>query len=622
MDNNESLQKGWRTMLWANGFLIVVLITIVWYRVLAYNTSDVLVKENDAESKVLVEISGDAATNDSWETTMQTSEDKSDVCVFTGTTCTAKIINNNRHDIKDWNLKINIQNDCYLNGFWCGSFEVHQFRNNEEKVNLINMQDLDLSKLDIDYNIYSESVMIHLLPGDYLKYEPSVHEKEDVVQGNDSVGIGFIFYYQGTLDLSEYELTYNNDLKIWNDVFFIAIWILAIIWIGAFVNFLYIKTATKKIVSELNSRIKSMNIMSEIYLEVFMINLDNDSAMLIKGDESNLTFDIVGKNVQDRIYASVMNNCNNIYRASLSSFLNLSTLKDRAKNTNNISYEYVDNELGWCVVRLFLVGEDKKQIVLALQNINEEKTKVYEAEDRIQMAEYKEFVNGNFIGSVSYAVDDIVSRTVSDCLIVQEELQSDGHHTEQIERIDRVMKNTKHLTLVQNMLFDMYAIEAERFSLNEEAYDIHEMIEEVISLVSPHVQTDKYEFKVEVDKDIPSSLIGDKIRLEQILSSILMSSLMVTQEGFVKLSVYGRNTGDEEELIFSVRDSAIGFTEEQIAEIHAFIGGSRIESTNNASLVYIKIIHEILGYMNSALRIVSVAGEGSEFYFSLKQKID
>jgi len=622
INNNESLQKKWQAILWGGGFVIIVLITVVWYRVLSYDTKDYVVTADTTNSKVYVGINGDSKTQDTWETTIQLSDKKEDYQVYTGITCTADIVNQNQHNIKNWNLKINILKECYLNKFWCGSFEIHQFRDNEEKINVVDSQEIDLSTYDIDYNLYSENMMIHLLPGDYLVYLPSEHENEELVKGNDSIGIGFIFYYQGKLDLSDYELTYNNDLRMKDDVMFIFVCVLMALWICVLVIYMYLKYATKKIMFELNNRIKNMSIMSEVYHEVFMINLDNDSAVLIKGNEDKLIFDIAGRFAQEKINSCITENCQSIYRASLSSFLNLSTVKERMRDTNHISYEFVDEELGWCIVRLFLVGESNNQIVFALQDINEEKIKVHEVENRIEMAEFNEFVKDNFIGTISFAMNDIVAKIMSDSMKVSEGLQDSEQYVEQKEEITRVLRNTKHLTLIQNMLFDMYAIEAEQFHLNEETYNIHEMIECVTDLVTPYALTDKYEFKVEVDKDIPSSLLGDRIRLEQIISVILMSSLMVTQKGFVKLSVFGKNNGNEEELVFSVRDSAFGFTEEQITEINAFINGSRVESFDNASLVYLKIINGILEKMGSSLKIVSVFGEGSEFYFSLKQKID
>lgn len=70
-----------------------------------------------------------------------------------------------------------------------------------------------------------------------------------------------------------------------------------------------------------------------------------------------------------------------------------------------------------------------------------------------------------------------------------------------------------------------------------------------------------------------------------------------------------------------MKDSGNGFTEEQLREIHEFINGANIETFDNASLVYHKIINGILKAMGSELKIVSVLNEGSDFFFTIRQRI-
>lgn len=619
MKNKKNEKKILKGALWVSGMLILLMLTIIWYKVIAFDTEGITVGFEEENPTVYLERTDTDGTTDSWRTQMRISANPNDVAAFTGATCPYQVVNNNTYNIKDWKLRLTITKACFLNGFWCGSFEIHQFRDGVERVNLLENQAADIKDTTIDHNIYSDNMMIRLLPGDYLVYIPSVSEQEDVVRANATVGIGFIFYYQGELGLKEWSLTYYNDQKMLKLISTKIVLALAIAWAVAAIWCLGMETAEQKLKALTSNRIRNFSIMADLYLEAYVIHLDTNSAELIKGTEGHLILDLKEKNVQEILKERVITYSQPNYRDDLLEFLDLSTVMQRLKNTSSIMFESKLDEIGWCSWRIFNAGDDTamNQIVLTLQDINEEKRKLRLIEERMSLAEYKHNVSGSFLETVSFALNNISMKVANDGKTIlkdssQEEMRSLAH---------RIVMNTRHMSLIQNTMIDLYGIESRKFRLDIQPYKIHEMVSELQQILEPFAVGKAYEFQMDVDKDIPAVLKGDSGRIEQILVIILFSSMLMTQQGFVKFSLFGKRHDNVEELLFSIRDSAAGFSEAQLKEIHDFINGSSIETFDNASLVYLKIINGILTYMNSELKIVSVVNEGTDFYFTLRQEI-
>lgn len=619
MKKNNNREKIFTTILWITGMLILVLFVIIWYRVVAFDTDDEIVTGSDTDSNVVFEVPGEDEATDVWQTTIQKSASAYDHAVHTGKTVGCNLTNTNSYKIKNWILRLDISDECYLNGFWCGSIEIHQFRDGQEITCLLQNQLVDYKALNVDYNEYSDNMLIHLMPGDYLIYYPSEEAKENVVDSDATVGIGFIFYYQNHLDLTNWSITYGNDLKMTDLLMFkIAIGIL-ILWVSALIWFFILINMKNKMKRELEAQIKNFSIMAELYLEAYIIDIENDSAQLIKDSNSKSALNLSENNVQETLNNKIMTDGAELFRTPLLEFVNLGTVIERMNNESSISIEFFDKNIGWSELRFFKVSDEKNnhQVVLTVQDVNEQKRKLDIIEERMNLAEYKQAVSGSFIETVSFALKDISSKigVFGNSIIAnsdQEEIKNTAHC---------IVNNTRHLYLIQNMVLDLFEIENKKLRLCIEEYNIYDVVNELKSILEPLAIGKNCELKLDIDEGIPTRLLGDYGRIEQILVIIMFSSILMSEGGHVKLSVFGKRHDDFEELMISVRDTTMGFTEKQRNEIHEFINGGRIDNNANASLIYFRIINGILNYMDSELKFVSVVDEGSDFYFSLKQKI-
>jgi len=619
MPSDTDFLKKLRSLFIISGFVILFILGYGCYRIVEFNNKEMSFSSASEDKGLSLVINSGTNQNEKWETVIQVSENPEDKQFFTGETSSCIITNNKKNDLSEWTLTIPVKQECYLNGFWCGDFEVHQFRENQEIVEVINNSQEDFSNLKLECNKYSTNLMVHLLPGDFLIYHPSEEAKEDVIKANSSIGIGFIFYYQNAVDFSDYKFVYQNNLKFMqSDSFKIVIWIILIWLLG--VTFLHVVLLTqKKYASDMSNSIKSISFMADLYHEVHMINLASDTGYLIKGDQKSLMFNFLGTKVTAYFKKYIEEDCKEEYKNDLAAFLNLNSVSDIMQNVSSIAFEYESKSNGWCSLRFFKIEKDRKiiQLIFTVQDINEEKLKSQHEQERIMQNEYAQIVRNSFLGTIAYSTESILN----DVLATNQQILNLLKNDEEKALPAKITGSIEHLRILQQCVSDMHDIETNSLQVATEKYNPNEVINQLLLILKPHYEGKAFEFQKNIAPDIPDCLEGDKKRLMEILLLLLFSALFITQKGFVKFSIFAKQKEDVEELLFSIRDSGTGFTEEQMKEVYSFLGGEKINSFDNPSLVYLKIIDSILRKMGSELKIVSEFGSGTEFYFTLKQKI-
>jgi hypothetical protein len=151
-----------------------------------------------------------------------------------GQTIDGTLRNGSGDTLQDWELRINITGDCYINQAWNGEVEIHQFVGTDrEKVQRMNLQNYRLEDVTFE-NRYDGDLLIPLQRGDYVIYYPSTRFSELPIEGGEDAKIGVIFYYLDSLDLSHYELyfhfhrTFTQGYTFYAFAALVALWMLAL----------------------------------------------------------------------------------------------------------------------------------------------------------------------------------------------------------------------------------------------------------------------------------------------------------------------------------------------------------------------------------------------------------
>jgi len=180
--------------------------------------------------------------------------------VTNGGTYEFTVINTAVYPIENWSLRLDIQKECYLNQAWNGKIEVHQnVKSGNEKVDILDLHDfiIDYNKLEIESKgIGKNDLMIHLNKGDYLIYHP-LNEKtnhEYPIKSNNSITVGMIFYYDQTLVVPDYVISYQFGKTIFQGTEFVIFVVLSLLWILIFSVALVWTVVRKKAEKDLAER--------------------------------------------------------------------------------------------------------------------------------------------------------------------------------------------------------------------------------------------------------------------------------------------------------------------------------------------------------------------------------
>ncbi|MBE6147926.1 MAG: response regulator [Firmicutes bacterium] len=182
---------------------------------------------------------------------------------------------------------------------------------------------------------------------------------------------------------------------------------------------------------------------------------------------------------------------------------------------------------------------------------------------------------------------------------------------------------TTLLGIINNIL-DVSRIESGKEEKTESPYEFKKIIMQLNSVIASKIDSSKVKFNIHIDKDVPTHLIGDELKIYQILMNLLSNAVKYTEEGHIDFNISSENLGEVAKLKFVVSDTGIGIKESDYDKL--FVKFSRINNQENyksiegtgLGLVITKKLIELLG---GTITFVSEYGKGTSFTVILPQKI-
>ena len=193
-----------------------------------------------------------------------------------------------------------------------------------------------------------------------------------------------------------------------------------------------------------------------------------------------------------------------------------------------------------------------------------------------------------------------------------------------LEYSENIKSAGKTLLSIINSILDFSKIEDGKMDIIPVKYDLALMINNLVNSISDRANAKNLKLNVMVDRNLPCALYGDDVRITQIIMNLLTNAVKYTETGSVTLSF--DDGGKFDDYIFldvTVRDTGIGIKEEDMGKL--FESFERIEEKRNRNIegtgLGMAIVTRLLDMMDSKLKVESKYGQGSEFYFRIKQTI-
>lgn len=261
-----------------------------------------------------------------------------------------------------------------------------------------------------------------------------------------------------------------------------------------------------------------------------------------------------------------------------------------------------------------------EQVSTLLQAKEQFEQKNVELEEAINAAKKASSARDIFLANMSHEL-----RTPINTILGLNELIIRESQDEAIKEyaLDIRQAGSVLLTLVSDIL-DFTKLEAGQMELMEGIYDISSLLNDLINGISLQLRKKKLDLELDIANDIPYKLSGDEIHIRQIISNLLSNAVKYTEKGKITLHLgWKRISEDEIKLELSVKDTGIGIKKSDIPKLFGVF--QRMDSTarnkKDRTGLGLAITNRLVEMMGGRLEVQSTYGKGSEFSFSIAQKV-
>jgi len=201
-------------------------------------------------------------------------------------------------------------------------------------------------------------------------------------------------------------------------------------------------------------------------------------------------------------------------------------------------------------------------------------------------------------------------------------LQLTGLDGEQTEYADTALESCRRLVRLLTDILDISRVEANMLSIRSAPMDMREILSQTQALFMPLATESGLAFSVTLDDSVPDALLGDSVRLQQILSNLVGNALKFTPVGSVSLEacrLSGLRPG-RCRMFFSVRDTGIGIPDDKLAALFrpfSQVSEGYTRSYQGAGLG-LSICKRLIDLMGGGIAVISEVGVGTEIAFSLE----
>jgi signal transduction histidine kinase/DNA-binding response OmpR family regulator/HPt (histidine-containing phosphotransfer) domain-containing protein len=201
-------------------------------------------------------------------------------------------------------------------------------------------------------------------------------------------------------------------------------------------------------------------------------------------------------------------------------------------------------------------------------------------------------------------------------------LKNDMHPRIQ-DYLSKIRQSGEHLLGIINDILDFSKIESGKMEIETVPFELETVIDNMVNLLSERIDAKGLELLCRIDPGIPRTLVGDPLRVGQILINMAGNAVKFTRAGEIQVSVcIKESVGQQILLEFRVEDSGIGMSEEQIGRLFKSFEQADSSTTRNygGTGLGLAISRNLAEAMGGAVGVSSVVGKGSTFWFTVRLK--
>ena len=282
------------------------------------------------------------------------------------------------------------------------------------------------------------------------------------------------------------------------------------------------------------------------------------------------------------------------------------TLRDQQGHINYLRNQLIPLSSYREIQSLLVISTDITEQKLARDILTAEK----------EQAEEANVAKSRFLASMSHEI-----RTpMTGLLGMVSLLEQTPLNAEQMSFLRIIQSSSEHLLTIVNDILDISKIDADKLTIEEESFNIRDMIDSLIAMMSARAREKNLSLQFFVEDSVPQYVIGDAIRIRQILMNYLTNALKFTEQGHVLLRlVVVRRQFSQVLLRFSVEDSGIGIAADRALQLfdEYSVAHGRLSTLVGGTGLGLSICRRLATLMHGKVGVISSPGLGSNFWLDL-----
>src|SRR6056297_3330688 len=327
--------------------------------------------------------------------------------------------------------------------------------------------------------------------------------------------------------------------------------------------------------------------------------------------------DVIGSH--PRITASTTS-ANNLYDSILTHFKKDTLFETECTCLNKAGSPF------WAIIKSFpLNAGDEKFCVTIIKEITIRKKRENELKKALQEAESSKIVKEKFLANMSHEM-----RTpLNGILGMTQLLEGKDLDEENADYVEEIKLSAENLLAIVNDILEFNFLKSTHFKLENRKFNIRKLLRQVVDNIRNQTEEKGLDLELVISENVPEYLVGDSVRISQIVMNILSNSIKFTKDGEIAIIVTNRDTENGKIPIeLKIKDTGIGIPESMINNIfESFSQASKSTSYKfGGTGLGLSLVKQLVGYMGGKIDVESKEGEGTSVYlqipFYLPEKAD
>ncbi len=263
------------------------------------------------------------------------------------------------------------------------------------------------------------------------------------------------------------------------------------------------------------------------------------------------------------------------------------------------------------------LADHTKGTVWVIDDITAERVAIEQMREAKALAEAAARMKSDFLANMSHEI-----RTPMNAIIGMAHLAMKTELTpRQHDYLKIIQASSQHLLGIINDILDLSKIEAGKMVVESIDFDLDQVLDRVAGLIAEKAAAKNLELILEIDEKVPHSLIGDPLRVSQVLINYANNAIKFTERGDVALHVsVAQESALEVVLAFAVSDTGIGLDEEQRSRLFQSFEQADASTTRKfgGTGLGLAISRQLAGLMGGEVGVDSEPGKGSTFWFTAR----